>query len=309
MARDCRRTNAIQFAVLLFLSFRPSQGEEHYHYTHHHYGPETSEHDGDLQDYEYHYHDHHYYYYGDSGSPDAYYTHGSLLLDDIDAYKEFISMDMLEACVIGVFDSVELEEESQDHAVFSELAQEYSHLMRFAHTNNPEVMAFLEMNKPGVFLYPAARLAANHPKAGARIHYPGKRLIKEALETFLFMEAAPYVGQYEWRATERAAAVNVPILVVFATVDELHHSYHHSNSAEEELADQEQYDPDAFQGGNSESKDMDAASAINIAWDFDSLAAILRTIGQAFRHDLNVLVADKRMHSYELRSYQLECTS
>ena len=47
------------------------------------------------------------------------------------------------------------------------------------------------------------------------------------------------------------------------------------------------------------------AAAVNVAWDFDSIAAALRPLGKSFRHDVNILVADKRHHSYEMRSYNL----
>ena len=270
-----RRTRAQVALLVLFLAnSSQSAADEHYHYADHRYSADHEEHgDYNPEHHDHPYDDHHhgewgtdephyasdhhpdhmdedmhdhdpydehhyrsYYYYGDAGSPDSYYTHGSLLLDDVDAYKEFMAMDSLETAVVGVFDDVETLDESKDHAVFRDLAADHSHMMRFAHTNAPAVMSFLEMKEPGVFLYPAARLAANHPNAGARIHYPGRRLIRESLEKFLFMESAPYVGQYDWRASERAQAVDVPVLVVFAKVDELHHSYHHSY-AEDELAE------------------------------------------------------------------------
>ena len=324
--------------LLLFLAGRTHGDDVHYHYRDHHYdssygGHHTPDADADANpdygdnphyhnpdDYpHYDYGDHHnYYYYGDAGRPDAYYSHGSLLLDDVDAYKEFMAMDSLEACVVGVFDNVETFEESEDHKVFSEIAGDHSHMMRFAHTNNPKVMQFLEMREPGVFLYPAARLAANHPNAGARIHYPGKRLIKDALEKFLLMESAPHVGQYDWRAGERADAVDIPILVVFAKVDELHHSYHHSYE-DVETGEEEQWadggggggggGDEGEEGGAKGGPVLSGEGAVNVAWDFDSIAAALRPVGIAFRHDINILVADKRAHGYEMRNYHLSCES
>lgn len=49
---------------------------------------------------------------------------------------------------------------------------------------------------------PAPLLAKNHPLAGSWLRFPGSALTREALQTFVFMESAPLVGQFDWRASE-----------------------------------------------------------------------------------------------------------
>jgi len=247
-----------------------------------------------------------------AGDPSNYMTHGSLLLDDPESLHEFLSMDLLETAVVCVLPlDTDLNELSLDaHPEFEayrSLAQDYSHLFRFAHSTSVAVANELELTgllagESAVVVQPAALLAANHPRAGGWLRFPGKRVARNALTTFLFMEATPLVGQYEWRSLERAAAVHLPAVTVFAPMeDELRHTYHDQ--------DAEQRDEHMGSGGSSGSEGggdrAQGGFAESGVWSFDALSAALRPVGLAHRHQLNLLVADKRRHSYELHAYNL----
>ena len=134
---------------------------------------------------------------------------------------------------------------------------------------------------------PAPLLAANHPRAGGWLRFPGQKVATEALKTFLFMESSPLVGQYDWRALERASAANLPAVTVFAAVGELHHTYHDEATTEQE----------GGTGGGDQSAQK--------GWTFDSLSTVLRPVGLSYRHDINLLIADKWSHSYDMHPYNL----
>jgi hypothetical protein len=236
-------------------------------------------------------------------------SHGSLLLDDVDALREFLAMDLLETAVVCVLPPgapLGLAHDAELHPEFDAyraLAQDYSHLFRFGHSTSAAVAAELQVPGRGsssssaVVVQPAALLAANHPRAGGWLRFPGQRVTRSSLETFLFMEAAPLVGQYDWRSVERAAAVQLPAVIVFASLkDELKHTYH---DAEAEQKDEEM--------GSGSSVDSASAARGGFAgvWSFDALTAALRPVGVAHRHQLNLLVADKQRHSYDLQPYNL----
>mmetsp|Transcript_2795 Transcript_2795/g.5646 ORF Transcript_2795/g.5646 Transcript_2795/m.5646 type:complete len:388 (-) Transcript_2795:182-1345(-) len=270
----------------------PYDAEEHY---------ERDYSDPDYRDYDHHHYDSNY----GAGDPSEYRTHGSLVLDDVDSFQEFMAMDQLETAVVAVFpaanalgEDYELEHDvhfSMQYQVFAELASAHSHLFRFGHTKAEEVGAELGLlagsQEVAVLVAPAALLAKNHPRAGNWLRFPGASLTQDALQTFLFMESAPLVGQLDWRASERAAAIDLPLLVVFAEVeDELHHTYH--NGAE-------------GGGGGAASPGKEAASLPPGVWTFDSISDVLRPVGLQWRHDINLLVGDKRAHSYEMHSYGL----
>jgi hypothetical protein len=243
-------------------------------------------------------------------------THGSLLLDDPESLHEFLSMDLLETAVVCVLPpETDLNDLSVDaHPEFEayrSLAQDYSHLFRFGHSTSPAVAKELELTglragESAVVVQPAALLAANHPRAGGWLRFPGKRVAQNPLTTFLFMEATPLVGQYEWRSLERASVVHLPAVTVFAPMaDELRHTYHDQ--------DAEQHDEHmggAAAAGEGEEGEAEGAGAHKGfaetgEWTFDALSAALRPVGLAHRHQLNLLVADKRRHSYDLHAYNL----
>ena len=247
--------------------------------------------------------DHHYHDYG-SGTPSNYMTHGSLVLDGVEALDEFMSMDLLETAVIAVFPGGE-DLDSGTHAEFEEyksLAAEFSHLFRFAHAASDAVVKNLQLDvsadgphRSAVMVAPAALLAANHPRAGGWVRFPGARVTAGALKTFLLMEAAPLVGQYDWRALERAAAAELPAVTVFAKVaGELKHTYHQDVGSGE------------GDGASGEGDGAGGEVAGGGGWTFDGLSAALRPTGLAFQHDANLLVADKRAHGYEMHAYHLQ---
>jgi hypothetical protein len=105
---------------------------------------------------------------------------------------------------------------------------------------------------------------------------------------------------------QRASAVNLPLLVVFAEVEEeLHHTYH--NGAEEEGEEQQQKGDSRADGGGGDGFAGAGRSRPMGVWTFDSLRDVLRPVGLEWRHDVNVLVGDKRAHSYEMHNYGLAC--
>ena len=293
-----------------------TRGEEHYDYVEHDYGAagvpthggdhsydghqyayqsSYGDHgvhgDGSTTQYGYHEHD-----YG-AGVPSNYMTHGSLVLDSMDAFNEFMAMDLLETAVVAVFpDGEDLESGSHDEfEAYKEVAAEFSHLFRFAHSTAPEVIDELHLgleatgpHKSAVMVAPAPLLAANHPRAGAWLRFPGARVKREPLQVFLFMESAPLVGQYDWRSTERASAAGLPCVTVFARINgELRHTYHDRDAESEAV------------GGDAPASHADFFS-------FDVLSSALRPVGLARRHDINLLVADMVTHAYDMHSYGLQ---
>lgn len=96
-------------------------------------------------------------------------------------------MDDLETAVIAVF----AQRSDEELDTFKDLARDYSHLFRFGHTQSTDVaqrMGF-DGNHAEVLISPAARLVANNPRASSFLQFPGTRIAREPLKTFLFMES------------------------------------------------------------------------------------------------------------------------
>mmetsp|Transcript_87758 Transcript_87758/g.249696 ORF Transcript_87758/g.249696 Transcript_87758/m.249696 type:complete len:249 (+) Transcript_87758:1242-1988(+) len=168
-------------------------------------------------------------------------------------------------------------------------------MLRFGYTTSTEVMEHLKLKDSAVLIYPAKRYLG--PTDKERIRFPSKRLYQNALQSFIFLESAPLVGLFDWRSAERALAADVPILIIFAKVDEpgsdyLHHEHH-------------SYHDHGGEGEGSGEGSGEAVVAEVEAWKFDALASAVRAIAEAHRHDIHVLLGDKRYHTYELNSYGL----
>jgi hypothetical protein len=271
------------------------------------------------------YHNHDEDFYGDMyrydeylySSEFGYHTHGSLLVDDIDAFNEYMEMDDLEAAVIAFFpqyQSVVDLENDEEYLEYRRVALDYSHLARFAHCNSKAVIIdALKLNptETTVIVSPAKKLNKVHLSAGLRLTYPGGKIKQEPLKKFIFYESAPLIDQYDWRSIERSNVLNIPTLTVFASMYELHHSYHNEDIDQKEMMQINKLQQEGNGKAAREEAEEGGEGALEhdlepLPWTFDELSSALFNPALEFQHDLHFLVANKHDHQLDMSHYNLQ---